>query len=200
MRHATVAVPFLVFLPLTTTVAHTVPVYFWNYSCNGICMLCHSIFARSLARSSFSGPHGMSLTHAACDQPLMNSPITKLKFCHSGAKSDGAKNLKIRIDWYRWLSFSIFRDLFVWDPSLRSGWQVRVLFSCMGNLVKPVKSNPSLKAKIKRIYGNRLRVSCIWKYTTDVYSHFHVIIRNIPQLFTLSLWIDVKNEPFWMFV
>ena len=46
-------------------------------------MLCHSIFARSLARSSFSGPHGMSLTHAACDQPLMNSPITKLKFCHS---------------------------------------------------------------------------------------------------------------------
>ena len=44
---------------------------------------CHSIFARSLARSSFSGPHGMSLTHAACDQPLMNSPITKLKFCHS---------------------------------------------------------------------------------------------------------------------
>ena len=61
-------------------------------------MLCHSIFARSLARSSFSGPHGMSLTHAACDQPLMNSPITKLKFCHSGAKSNGAKNLKIGID------------------------------------------------------------------------------------------------------
>ena len=60
--------------------------------------LCHSIFARSLARSSFSGPHGMSLTHAACDQPLMNSPITKLKFCHSGAKSNGVKNLKIRID------------------------------------------------------------------------------------------------------
>ena len=25
----------------------------------------------------------MSLTHAACDQPLMNLPITKLKFCHS---------------------------------------------------------------------------------------------------------------------
>ena len=45
--------------------------------------VCHSIFARSLARSSFNGPHGMSLTHAACDQPLMNSPITKLKFCHS---------------------------------------------------------------------------------------------------------------------
>ena len=43
----------------------------------------HSIFAMSLARSSFCGPHGMSLTHAACDQPLMNSPITKLKFCHS---------------------------------------------------------------------------------------------------------------------
>ena len=60
-------------------------------------MLCHSIFARSLARSSFSGPHGMSLTHAACDQPLMNSPITKLKFCHSGAKSNGAKNLKIEV-------------------------------------------------------------------------------------------------------
>jgi len=44
---------------------------------------CHSIFALSLARSFFSGPHGMSLTHAACDQPLMNLPITKLKFCHS---------------------------------------------------------------------------------------------------------------------
>ena len=45
--------------------------------------VCHSIFARSLARSSFNGPHGISLTYAECDQPLMNSPMTKLKFCHS---------------------------------------------------------------------------------------------------------------------
>ena len=29
----------------------------------------------------------MSLTHAACDQPLMNSPITKLKFCHFSGKA-----------------------------------------------------------------------------------------------------------------
>ena len=37
----------------------------------------------SLARSFHSDPHGMIFIHASCDQPLMNSPITKLKFCHS---------------------------------------------------------------------------------------------------------------------
>ena len=37
----------------------------------------------SLARSFLSDPHGMIFIHASCDQPLMNSPITKLKFCHS---------------------------------------------------------------------------------------------------------------------
>ena len=33
----------------------------------------------SLARSFISDPHGMIFIHASCDQPLMNSPITKLK-------------------------------------------------------------------------------------------------------------------------
>ena len=33
----------------------------------------------------------MSLTHAACDQPLMNSPITKLKFCHSERSEESQK-------------------------------------------------------------------------------------------------------------
>ena len=33
----------------------------------------------SLARSFHSDPHGMIFIHASCDQPLMNSPITKLK-------------------------------------------------------------------------------------------------------------------------
>ena len=38
----------------------------------------------SLARSFHSDPYGMIFIHASCDQPLMNSPITKLlKFCHS---------------------------------------------------------------------------------------------------------------------
>ena len=54
-----------------------------NYIYLNLSVLCHSLFAMSLARSSFCGRHSMSLTHAACDQPLMNSPITKLKFCHS---------------------------------------------------------------------------------------------------------------------
>ena len=34
----------------------------------------------SLARSFISDPHGMIFIHASCDQPLMNSPITKLRF------------------------------------------------------------------------------------------------------------------------
>ena len=34
----------------------------------------------SLARSFHSDPHGMIFIHAPCDQPLMNSPITKLSF------------------------------------------------------------------------------------------------------------------------
>ena len=34
----------------------------------------------SLARSFLSDPHGMIFIHASCDQPLMNSPITKLSF------------------------------------------------------------------------------------------------------------------------
>ena len=34
----------------------------------------------SLARSFISDPHGMIFIHASCDQPLMNSPITKLSF------------------------------------------------------------------------------------------------------------------------
>ncbi|MBO7271796.1 MAG: hypothetical protein J6U89_02850, partial [Bacteroidaceae bacterium] len=40
----------------------------------------HSIFAMSLAHSFLSDPHGMIFIHASCDQPLMNSPITKLSF------------------------------------------------------------------------------------------------------------------------
>ena len=34
----------------------------------------------SLARSFISDPHGMIFIHVSCDQPLMNSPITKLSF------------------------------------------------------------------------------------------------------------------------
>ncbi len=34
----------------------------------------------SLARSFLSDPHGAIYTRATCDQPLMNSPITKLSF------------------------------------------------------------------------------------------------------------------------
>ena len=34
----------------------------------------------SLARSFISDPHGMIFIHASCDQPLMNSPITKLRY------------------------------------------------------------------------------------------------------------------------
>ena len=34
----------------------------------------------SLASSFHSDPHGMIFIHASCDQPLMNSPITKLSF------------------------------------------------------------------------------------------------------------------------
>ena len=34
----------------------------------------------SLARSFHSDPHGMIFIHASCDQPLKNSPITKLSF------------------------------------------------------------------------------------------------------------------------
>ena len=39
------------------------------------------VFVMSLARSFLSDPHGMIFIHASCDQPLMNSPMTKLKFC-----------------------------------------------------------------------------------------------------------------------
>ena len=34
----------------------------------------------SLARSFISDPHGLIFIQASCDQPLMNSPITKLSF------------------------------------------------------------------------------------------------------------------------
>ena len=34
----------------------------------------------SLARSFISDPHGMIFIQTSCDQPLMNSPITKLSF------------------------------------------------------------------------------------------------------------------------
>ena len=34
----------------------------------------------SLARSFLSDPHGMIFIHTSYDQPLMNSPITKLSF------------------------------------------------------------------------------------------------------------------------
>ncbi len=34
----------------------------------------------SLARSFLSDPHGMIFIHTSCDQPIMNSPITKLSF------------------------------------------------------------------------------------------------------------------------
>ena len=44
----------------------------------------------SLARSFLSDPHGMIFIHASCDQPLMNSPITKLSFVILNA----VKNLK----------------------------------------------------------------------------------------------------------
>ena len=44
----------------------------------------------SLARSFHSNPHGMIFIHASCDQPLMNSPITKLSFVILNA----VKNLK----------------------------------------------------------------------------------------------------------
>ena len=40
----------------------------------------------------------LNFLYAARDLWLQNSPITKLQFCHSGAKSNGAENLKIRID------------------------------------------------------------------------------------------------------
>ena len=53
--------------------------------------LCHSIFAMSLARSFHSDPHGMIFIHASCDQPLMNSPITKLSFVI--LTTNGRKNL-----------------------------------------------------------------------------------------------------------
>ena len=46
----------------------------------------------SLARSFLSDPHGMIFIHASCDQPLMNSPITKLKFCHS-ERSEESNNI-----------------------------------------------------------------------------------------------------------
>ena len=46
----------------------------------------------SLARSFLSDPHGMIFIHASCDQPLMNSPITKLSFVILSK----AKNLKSR--------------------------------------------------------------------------------------------------------
>ena len=34
----------------------------------------------SLASSFHSDPHGMIFIHASSDQPIMNSPITKLSF------------------------------------------------------------------------------------------------------------------------
>ena len=42
----------------------------------------------SLARSFLSDPHGMIFIHASCDQPLMNSPITKLSFVIPTERSD----------------------------------------------------------------------------------------------------------------
>ena len=46
----------------------------------------------SLARPFISDPHGMISIHATCDQPLMNSPITKLRFVI--LTTDGRKNLR----------------------------------------------------------------------------------------------------------
>ena len=46
----------------------------------------------SLARSFISDPHGMIFIHASCDQPLMNSPITKLSFVI--LTTNGRKNFR----------------------------------------------------------------------------------------------------------
>ena len=47
-------------------------------------------------------------------------------------------------------------------------------------------SKSTARTTTKRIYNNRSRVSHIEEHKTDVYPHFYVIIRSIPQLFTLS--------------
>ena len=71
----------------------------------------------SLARSFISDPHGMIFIHVSCDQPLMNSPITKLSFVI--LTTNGRKNLKIlryaqndtlKIYEIRSYSFSIFKS------------------------------------------------------------------------------------------
>ena len=46
------------------------------------------VFVMSLARSFLSDPHGMIFIHASCDQPLMNSPKTKLSFVIPTEHSD----------------------------------------------------------------------------------------------------------------
>ena len=48
-------------------------------------------------------------------------------------------------------------------------------------------SKSTARTTTKRIYNNRSKVSCIEEHKTDVYPHFYVITRSIPQLFTLSL-------------
>ena len=62
-------------------------------------LLCNSIFAMSLARSFLSDPHGMIFIHASCDQPLMNSPITKLSFVILSEVEESLKH------WSRYLRY-----------------------------------------------------------------------------------------------
>ena len=60
----------------------------------------------SLARSFLSDPHGMIFIHASCDQPLMNSPITKLVL--SFRQSVATRNLyKHEVNYkYKWINYS----------------------------------------------------------------------------------------------
>ena len=65
-------------------------VLFYSLNRNIHCVQDDNACAMSLARSFHSDPHGMIFIHASCDQPLMNSPITKLSFVILSR----AKNLK----------------------------------------------------------------------------------------------------------
>ena len=62
---------------------------------DNITKFCHSIFARSLARFAFRNPNGITYGYATFDLLLQNSPITKLKFCHSERSEESLISLMV---------------------------------------------------------------------------------------------------------
>ena len=89
---------------------------------------CHSIFAMSLARSFLSDPHGMIFIHASCDQPLMNSPITKLSFVILSEVEESNTYCELSVFTFH-ISDLTFQHIFNFFPNYNLVY-IKILYLC----------------------------------------------------------------------